>query len=139
MTSDRLEIEIEGSSDGESWRPLRFRWKPGPLDRQPAFATPHMPRLDWQMWFAALSSCDRQRWLHAFLARLLEGSPPVWALLDGDPFGEGSPRLLRASIARMRFAPPEQRARGIWWTREATDPWCPTVALDAGRLVVVKP
>ena len=139
MTTDRLEIEVEGTRDGVTWQPLRFRWKPGPLDRRPAFAGPHMPRLDWQMWFAALSTCAREGWFHRFLTRLLEGSPDVWALLDGDPFPDGPPRFLRTSIARMRFAPPEERARGVWWTREAAEPWCPTVTLEGGRLVVATP
>ena len=54
MTTERPEITVEGSDDGETWKPYRFRWKPCELDRRPRFTTPHMPRLDWQMWFAAL-------------------------------------------------------------------------------------
>ena len=54
MTTRRPEIIVEGSDDGVTWRPYRFRWKPGELDRRPRFAPFHMPRLDWQMWFAAL-------------------------------------------------------------------------------------
>ena len=53
MTTERPEITVEGSDDGETWRPYRFRWKPGELDRRPRFAPLHLPRLDWQMWFAA--------------------------------------------------------------------------------------
>ena len=55
MTTERPEIIVEGSDDGVSWKPYRFRWKPCELDRRPRFTTPHMPRLDWQMWFAALA------------------------------------------------------------------------------------
>ena len=55
MTTERPEITVEGSDDGMSWKPYRFRWKPCELDRRPRFTTPHMPRLDWQMWFAALA------------------------------------------------------------------------------------
>ena len=55
MTTSRPEIIVEGSDDGASWRPYRFRWKPCELDRRPRFTTPHLPRLDWQMWFAALA------------------------------------------------------------------------------------
>src|SRR5262249_55984987 len=54
MTTERPEFTVEGSDDGETWKPYRFRWKPCELDRPPRFTTPHMPRLDWQMWFAAL-------------------------------------------------------------------------------------
>ena len=54
MTTERPEIIVEGSDDKTSWKPYRFRWKACELDRHPMFATPHMPRLDWQLWFAAL-------------------------------------------------------------------------------------
>src|SRR5262249_46220717 len=63
MTTRRPEIIVEGSDDGETWKPYRFRWKPCELDRRPGFTTPHMPRLDWQMWFAALSrDCRSVPW-----------------------------------------------------------------------------
>ena len=54
MTTARPEIEVQGSLDGTSWRTYEFRYKPGPTDAPPPFLGPHMPRLDWQMWFAAL-------------------------------------------------------------------------------------
>ena len=60
MTKDRPEIVIEGSDDGIEWRPYVFKWKPGPLDRMPAFVEPHQPRLDWQMWFAALGDAQEE-------------------------------------------------------------------------------
>ena len=81
MTTERPEIVVEGSDDGETWAPYVFRWKPGDVDRRPRFTTPHMPRLDWQMWFAALAGdCRSQRWFFAFEQRLLEGSPDVLGL-----------------------------------------------------------
>src|SRR5258705_2867534 len=54
MTTERPEIILEGSADGHTWVPYEFRYKPGRLDRRPAFVAPHQPRLDWQLWFAAL-------------------------------------------------------------------------------------
>ena len=82
MTTERPEIIVEGSEDGETWKPYTFRWKPGDLARRPRFTTPHMPRLDWQMWFAALAGdCRSQGWFLAFERRLLEGSPEVLGLL----------------------------------------------------------
>ena len=92
MSTRRPEITIEGSEDGSSWRPYRFRWKPCELDRRPRFAPFHLPRLDWQMWFAALGgNCVGQPWFLRFEQRLLEGSPPVLALLRDDPFPGGRP------------------------------------------------
>ena len=138
MTKERPEILIEGSSDGLTWRPYEFRWKPGALDRRPRFTTPHMPRLDWQMWFAALGSCEREPWLHAFLRRLLEGNPVVSGLLSGNPFPDAPPRYLRSTLWKYRFSTPTDRRQGVWWTREKVGPYCPTVALDQGRLRVVR-
>jgi hypothetical protein len=127
MTTERPEIEIEGSMDGEHWRAYSFRWKPGEVDRAPRFATPHMPRLDWQMWFAALSGdCRGQPWFLGFERRLLEGSPEVLGLLRGDPFPAGPPRLVRARLYRYRFTGPGERA---WWRRQETGWFCPPTRL----------
>src|SRR5262249_42240173 len=71
MTTRRYEIDVEGSADGEQWLDYTFRWKPGDPQRRPEFAGLHMPRLDWQMWFAALSDWRSQTWFTAFLVRLL--------------------------------------------------------------------
>ena len=129
MTTERPEIEVEGSQDGEHWEPYAFRWKPGDVDRAPRFATPHLPRLDWQMWFAALSGdCRAQPWFLAFERRLLEGSPEVLGLLRSNPFPAGPPRLLRARLYRYRFTGPGERA---WWRREQTGWFCPPTGLRA--------
>src|SRR5438132_8135716 len=63
MTTERPEIVIEGSRDGVEWSEYGFRWKPGDVHRRPAFVAPHMPRLDWQMWFAALNPEGAREWL----------------------------------------------------------------------------
>jgi hypothetical protein len=119
MTKERLEVRVEGSADGRTWRPYRFRYKPDDPARAPAFAGLHMPRLDWQMWFLALEhgSPQRSRWATDFLDRLLAGSPDVLALLADDPFAGAPPRFVRAQIAPYRFAPPAERAVGTWWQR----------------------
>jgi hypothetical protein len=118
MTTERPEIEIEGTLDGERWVPYVFRYKPGPLDRAPVWAAPHQPRLDWQMWFAALSDYRRNTWLANLMRRLLEGEPSVIDLLEPNPFGEEPPKQLRAIIYRYRFTTPEERAAtGHWWKR----------------------
>src|SRR5438128_810095 len=86
MTTERPEIVVEGSDDGRTWLAYEFRYKPGDPSRRPAFVEPHQPRLDWQMWFAALGRYDYTPWFQAFLARLLEGSPPVLTLMAKNPF-----------------------------------------------------
>ena len=75
MTTERPEIVVEGSKDGEDWQAYEFKWKPGDPGRAPGFVAPHMPRLDWQMWFAALRSYRGAPWFEQLLVRLLQGSP----------------------------------------------------------------
>lgn len=129
MTKDRPEIEIEGSRDGETWLPYEFRWKPDRTSEPPPFVPLHMPRLDWQMWFAALGDCAATGWFVAFERRLLEGEPTVLALLARDPFAGEPPRQLRTARYRYRFADAETRRRtGDWWTREPLGAYCPTLA-----------
>jgi hypothetical protein len=136
MTTRRPEIEIEGSDDGVTWKAYRFRWKPGPLDRRPEFVAPHQPRLDWQMWFAALADFQQEPWFLSFCQRLLEGSPPVLALLDENPFPRAPPRFVRATLYEYHFTDSTtRRATGAWWRRERLGPYGPALALQDGRLV----
>src|SRR5262249_14122048 len=81
MTTERPEIIIEGSGDGARWVAYEFKWNPGDPKRAPRFVAPHHPRLDWQMWFAALGFAGGNPWFIRFLLRLLEGSPAVLSLL----------------------------------------------------------
>lgn len=132
MTTERPEITIEGTLDGRDWREIPFRWKPGDPSRRPAFVAPHQPRLDWQMWFAALGSCRRNPWVIALMQRIMEGSPEVLALLGPDPFRGRPPTALRAVLWDYRFTTPEERrATGDWWIRARKGLYCPVVSLRA--------
>jgi hypothetical protein len=119
MTKERPQLLIEGSADGVEWRPYEFRYQPGALERPPAFAGLHMPRLDWQLWFAGLEHERpwRSEWTRAFLRRLLEGSPPVLALIRENPFPAEPPRFVRARVAPYHFASEAERRAGVWWAR----------------------
>ena len=140
MTKDRLEIEVEGSRDGHEWLPYEFRYKPDRLEHRPPFTGLHMPRLDWQMWFAALASCADAPWFLAFQRRLLQASPPVLELLARDPFGGEAPRYVRSTLYRYRFADAAQRREtGRWWEREEIGPYCPTLELVGDRLRIAEP
>jgi hypothetical protein len=133
MTRERPEILIEGSDDGADWRPYVLRHKAGPLARRPPWAAPHQPRLDWQMWFAALGSYRTTPWVESLLARLLEGSPQVLALLAQNPFPERPPRYARATLWSYRFTTrAERRASGEWWRREYLGPYSPVLSLEGG-------
>ncbi len=128
MTVTRPEIVVEGSRDGEQWVAYEFRHKPGDVRRPPSVVAPHQPRLDWQMWFAALGTVRQNRWFVSFLERLLEGSPEVLSLLRTNPFPEAPPRYVRARLYEYKFTD-RATARGDWWRREFKGEYCPAISL----------
>ena len=131
MTTNRLEIVIEGSSDGKNWLPYEFKYKPGDVSRRPGFVAPHQPRLDWQMWFAALGSSRENPWLINFCFRLLQGSPEVDGLLERNPFPRGPPRFVRAVRYEYHFTDfATRRKTGAWWRRELKGLYLPAVSLQ---------
>jgi hypothetical protein len=129
MTTQRDEIVIEGSYDGRDWREYEFRYKPGDLARRPPWNVPHQPRLDWQMWFAALDDPRRVTWFPRFLERLLRNEPTVTALLKTNPFADRPPRYLRAQFYDYTYAGGEEKARGLWWDRRLLGLYFPVVQL----------
>ena len=127
MTKARPEIILEGSSDGVNWQTYEFNYKPGALKRRPEVIAPWQPRLDWQMWFAALGQCQQNPWLLLLQQRLLEDSAPVKALFATVP--SERPAFMRTIMFDYRFAP--LRERGVWWQRSNPRLYCPPLSLDA--------
>ena len=131
MTETRPEIVVEGSNDRITWTTYQFRWKPGELARAPGWVAPHQPRLDWQMWFAALQgSYQNTSWFLNFMAALLQGKPEVLKLLTENPFPDRPPRYIRATLYDYRFTEiATKRAEGTWWSREWKGIYCPAISL----------
>jgi hypothetical protein len=118
MTRERPEIVIEGSRDGVEWIEYNFRYKPGSIDRRPRFVAPFHPRLDWQMWFAALDPVQSYGWLQSLTRHLRAGTPEVVALLGDSPFADAPPAFVRLVRYDYRFSTPDERQRsGVWWVR----------------------
>ncbi len=118
MTTERPEIVIEVSDDGVAWKEQEFQWKPGDLRQRPRLAQPHMPRLDWQMWFAALDPVSAQQWLGVLLNRVLARETAVTRLLAPSPL-PSAPQYARLAYYRYRFTSRQERAEtGAWWKRE---------------------
>jgi lipase maturation factor 1 len=131
MTKDRKEIVIEGSADGIEWKPYEFKWKPGDVMRAPGWCQPHQPRLDWQMWFAALGSYRQNPWFVQTVISLLHGKPKVVALFETNPFPETPPRYIRATFYRYRFTNVEEHQQtGAWWKREELGEYLTSVSLE---------
>src|SRR5205823_571897 len=123
MTKTRPEILLDGSADGVTWKPYEFKWKPGAVDRRPEFIAPLQPRIDWQMWFAALGSCDDNPWFVSLLKALLENRPEVTRELAINPFPDSAPKYLRSRIWQYRFSDwSEKRETGAWWQRTEQGP-----------------
>ena len=131
MTTERPEIIFEGSDDGHDWQAYEFRYKPGSLTRAPGWVAPYQPRLDWQMWFAALESPNQNRWVVNFCIRLLRGTPQVLALLRTNPFPQHPPHYVRAVLYDYQFTEFSTHARtGQWWRRSVIDFYLPPLSLQ---------
>ena len=131
MTKSRPEIIVEGSNDGKNWLAYEFKYKPGDVKRPPPWVAPHQPRLDWQMWFAALDDYRNNPWFIQFMIRLLEGSPPVLALLEKNPFPLGPPRFIRAVVYDYHFTHfTDRNHEGAWWQREEKGIYFPVSSLN---------
>ena len=130
MTTTRPEIIVEGSNDGAHWLDYEFRYKPGDVKRAPPWVAPYQPRLDWQMWFAALGTYQENPWFVHLLERLLQGEPSVLRLLERNPFPRAPPRFIRASVYQYHFTTwSERRSTGAWWKREYAGEYFPQVSL----------
>jgi hypothetical protein len=128
MTTTRPEIVVEGSNDAEHWVQYPFAYKIDEPARAPRWVAPHQPRLDWQMWFAALGGVPT--WFVRFVQRLLEGSADVISLLARNPFPDGPPRYIRARLEDYRMTSlTTRRETGLWWEREPLESYLPAVTL----------
>lgn len=118
MTTQRQEIVIEGSDDGEEWCEYQFYFKPGDVARPPGRISPFQPRLDWQAWFLPFAGFDEQWWFQRFLIKLLQGSRPVLGLLKENPFPDHPPKYVRVLLYDYIFTTRKERKEtGHWWKR----------------------
>src|SRR5438874_4323327 len=130
MTKERPEIQVEGSADGIDWISYEFKWKPGDVNRVPRWCAPHQPRLDWQMWFAALGGRRQEPWFENFMVRLLQNEPAVTRLLARNPFPDKPPKYVRAILFKYQFTTSEERrATGAWWKRRDMGEFFPEATL----------
>ena len=134
MTTERPEIVIQGSNDGDTWLDYEFKDKPGDIHRAPRWVEPFQPRLDWQMWFAALGDYRSSPWFSHLVLQLLRGSPAVLNLLARNPFPHAPPQYVRALLYDYRFSTwQERRTQGTWWERRLLGNFFPAVSLKRGE------
>jgi len=133
---ERHEIVLEGTDaseigPGTRWLEYELPCKPGDPRRRPCVVSPYQPRLDWQIWFAAMATPSEHPWMLRLVSELLRGDPGVKTLLAHDSFPEQPPRWIRARLYRYRFAPPGGAA---WWERTLEGEWLPPLSAEDPRL-----
>jgi hypothetical protein len=131
---ERTNVVFEGTSDvvpndSADWKPYPYRALPVDPARRPPQIAPYQPRLDWQMWFAAMGTPGQYRWTLHLVWMLLHNDPGALSLFGGNPFPDGPPRYVRAVLYRYRFAPPGN-PEGRWWDRERLGLWLPPLSTD---------
>ena len=136
---ERLNVVFEGTMDelpGENanWKAYHYKALPVSLDERPPQIAPYQLRLDWQMWFAAMSTPDEYPWTVNLISKLLHNDPAVIGLFAGNPFPDKPPRYIRAVLYRYRFAQPDN-SDGRWWNREALGLWLPPLSAEDPRLI----
>ena len=118
----RDEIVMEGSDDGQTWQEYEFPCKPGDVTRRPCLVSPYHYRLDWQMWFAAMSNVDEEPWIVELADKMLHNDPILDPLLAKNPFAGGPPpKYVRARLFRYEMTTWSNREQG-WWVRRELPP-----------------
>jgi hypothetical protein len=136
---ERFHVIFEGTTDenpdeNANWKPYIYKGLPTAPDRQSTQVAPYQLRLDWQMWFAAMSSADEYPWTYNLAWKLLHNDPGTISLFAGNPFPNQPPRYIRAVRYRYIFAPPGN-AHGVIWNREKVDLWLPVMSAKDPLLI----
>jgi hypothetical protein len=138
ITKERYEVVIEGTDAPRLgpevvWREYEFKGKAGDPNRRAPQIAPYHLRLDWLMWFAAMSTPVTHRWIFALAEKLLEGDRATLKLLQRNPFPDRPPTFLRATRYRYRFATRRERKEtGAWWVRNPASEYLPPLRLEPG-------
>jgi hypothetical protein len=133
---ERDEIVFEGTADAEpdekaTWKAYEFKCKPGDPERRPCLMSPYHYRIDWQIWFAAMTDPQGAPWTLHLVWKLLHGDRVTLGLLGNDPFPDKPPRFIRAKLYRYRFA---RHGESGYWHREMLGLWLTPLSVDDARL-----
>jgi hypothetical protein len=136
---ERLNVVFEGTvadvPDARAvWKAYPYRALPVQLNRMPRQIAPGQPRLDWQMWFASMSTPGEYPWTLHLVWKLLRNDPGALSLFEENPFPQKPPRYIRAVLYRYAFARPGN-PEGNWWKREELGLWLPPLSADDPRLL----
>lgn len=135
---ERLNVVFEGTSDEDTsdkanWKPYIYKGLPVSPDKRPPQIAPYQLRLDWQMWFASMSSPDEYPWTLNLISKLLHNDASAVSLFASNPFPGNSPKYIRAVLYRYSFAKPGN-PQHFWWTRDRLSIWLPAMSANDPRL-----
>jgi len=136
---ERLNVVFEGTLDdtttrNATWKPYIYKGLPVLLDKRPPQIAPYQLRLDWQMWFAAMSTADQYPWTYNLAWKLLHNDPGALSLFAANPFPGTPPRYIRATVYRYSFAP-SGNPQGLYWTRQRLGDWLPVLSTHDLQLI----
>ena len=141
MTHRRHHVEFEGSNDGgRTWRTYRYKWQPQDTDQAPRFMAPHLPRFDWNLWFATLSTWKEYPFVMQTAMKLIDQEEDVIALFKENPFEDNAPEIIRFPLYRYRFTELETlTSKGEYWHREPVGYYAPAVTRhpETGKFVLI--
>jgi len=138
---ERFNVIFEGTSadapdETADWKAYPYKGLPVELNKMPPQIAPYQLRLDWQMWFAAMSTPDEYPWTLHLVWKLLHNDPGALSLFRDNPFPQNPPRYVRAVLYQYKFAEPGN-PDGRWWTRKELGLWLPPLSADDPRLMEV--
>ena len=136
---ERYNVIFEGTTDAvpdgkAHWKPYIYKGLPVSLNKPSPQIAPYQPRLDWQMWFAAMSTPDEYPWTLNLIWKLLHNDQGALSLFAGNPFPNKPPRYIRAVLYRYKFAKPGNPGH-LWWTRETIGNWLPPTSVNDPQLI----
>ena len=136
---ERFNVVFEGTmdehpDDSANWKAYPYKGLPVALDKRPPQVAPYHLRLDWQMWFASMSSPNEYPWTLNLISKLLHNDPGTLSLFAGNPFPDRPPRWIRAVLYRYSFAKPDNPKR-LWWNRDKLGDWLPALSVNDPRLI----
>lgn len=136
---ERLNVVFEGTMDDTTgnkanWKPYVYKYLPVLLDRRPPQIAPYQPHLDWQMWFAAMSTAGQYPWTYNLVWQLLHNDPGAVSLFAQNPFPGKPPRYIRAVLYHYKFAQPGN-PQHLWWERQRVADWIPILSINDPQLI----
>jgi hypothetical protein len=138
---ERLELVMQGTRDetlneNTKWEEYEFKAKPTRLTRGLPIIAPYQPRIDWQIWFAAMSTPDREPWLVHFVWKLLHNDQETLKLIERNPFPDSPPQFIKIDLYTYNFVEPwkKKQNNGAVWKRTFRGPWLLPVSKDTSAL-----